>query len=917
MYIEQEHIDELVGMGILKPVEQQIEKDPKEEIYNLYNEYITSRNKKILIKLIELINNNASHQNIREFLDLKVDNETIFDIMVKLKIDFSHLAREYICSQEDLLVKIIKNGGYRILNYAKEEDFFRKIDGITIFEYIIKNNLFEDYWLMRFEGNQSIIDILKKYHKEEYLRNSSESLMFKKYNEEKLIIEYLLEQDFLTPHEVEIIKTHPEIIDYIEKYNRNYLLSYLSDEILYSKKDNKLILEYLLEKGITPTLNVIASDEIVDLLLKYNAYESLSEIGIRHAFKEVPGTNKQLFEFLLTRGIVSYKVISEIYRNTKYAPSIYEILKRNNNLNLISHFDEDRMLLKYGQQESLLESLLKDNQIINARGYKQKESLELLIAYNRYDELAKCSQELLLFVLPNGKKLYEELIYRGIEIQTENVIYQEIAKKIIDEKQVEQLGCLSTEVLLSYADLYETYLDKVLEIIKEENDVNLLYNLKLVNLTQNDRAKIYIIFAKHDFYKHINKLSVESLINEEDGTTLLDELLKEDKETTMKLLLTEDLKSNVNIAAILKLHGIKQKNIEYDILTRNIADEYTNQEIEELNKLPLLPEQEKLLQELFIVMNDGRSEPSRLNSLIASYRFLLSTNNQYAGEIYHLINIKRQNPDFRIEETKRTSHCNYSEQAIRLENLNIATLNHEVGHALHFMIDNLSIPDGFEELIAKHKKSIKTRAMVSLFSKKYGDIYRRISNYVDRIIMKEYDQSITEEDKVKIQEYLDSLKIKQKEQYEEKGYTKQLLDMIFDRTFTVSDYLKQTRRIQRNEMIDRILRTEYPHFIVIGDFFDGIYEGKFRDGKLTDVLGLTYLRSSYGHGINYYKDDLQSVFNEMIANYSEIMKSKNPKEGLEMLRFYLGDELVHMISNYYIQNIYHNYSYLQTQNQTL
>jgi hypothetical protein len=233
------------------------------------------------------------------------------------------------------------------------------------------------------------------------------------------------------------------------------------------------------------------------------------------------------------------------------------------------------------------------------------------------------------------------------------------------------------------------------------------------------------------------------------------------------------------------------------------------------------------------------------------------------------------------------------------------------------MIDNLSIPDGFEELIDKHKKSIKTRAMVSLFPKKYGDIYRRISNYVDRIIMKEYDQSITEEDKVKIQEYLDSLKIKQKEQYEEKGYTKQLLDMIFDRTFTVSDYLKQTRRIQRNEMIDRILRTEYPHFIVIGDFFDGIYEGKFRDGKLTDVFGLTYLRSSYGHGIKYYKDDLQSVFCEMIANYSEIMKSKNPKEGLEMLRFYLGDELVHMISNYYIQNIYHNYSYLQTQNQTL
>ena len=44
MDIEQEHIDELVGMGILKPVEQQIEKDPKEEIYNLYNSYEALKN---------------------------------------------------------------------------------------------------------------------------------------------------------------------------------------------------------------------------------------------------------------------------------------------------------------------------------------------------------------------------------------------------------------------------------------------------------------------------------------------------------------------------------------------------------------------------------------------------------------------------------------------------------------------------------------------------------------------------------------------------------------------------------------------------------------------------------------------------------------------------------------------------------
>lgn len=905
----QEYLDR-ISYDVLLPVS-------KDKIYELYEKYKITQEYNTLKQLINLINNHMNHPNIREFLDLKIENETIFDIMVKLKIDFSYLAMEYICSQEDLLVKVIKNGGYRILNSGSEEDFFRTIDGMSIFEYLISNDMFEDYWLIKFNQKHNIVEILKKYHKDEYLRNASETLLFEKYDEDKLVIEYLFEQDLFTPHDMDRIKNHPEIIDYIEKYNKRYLLSYLRDDILLSKKDDKLVLEHLLEKKIAPTLSIVTDDEIVNLLIKYKAYYPLSEITIKHAFVEVPDSNMQLFEFLLYRGIVSYNVISEIYRNTKYAPAIYEILKKHHSLNLLSNYDEDRMLLKYGQDKSLLESLLRDNQIIQIPEYQHKESLDLLLKYNRYDELSKCSKELLLQDLPSGKKLYEELIDRGIVIQTEEIESKEIANKIINEKLLDYISCFSQNLLLSNASLNETYLDKILDIIEEKKDYEKIYHLSLDEASITAGAKLYITFIRHGMYDWLKQLDVNALLKEENNISLLEELLNQDKKLTLNFVLTPDMKANVEIAIILKLHGIKQKNIKYDIVTRNMANEYTDKDLEELSNMPLIPEQERLLQELFVVMNDGKSEPSRLNALIATYRYLLSTNNQYSNEIYHLINLKKQNPDFRIEKTKETSHYCHGDLAIRLENLNTGTINHEVGHALHFMIDNASMPDGFKELIQKHKKSIRTHAMVTLFSKRYGDTKRKVSKYVDRVMMKEYDGSITEEDKIKIQEYLDSLKLKQREQYEQKGYAKQLLDMIFDRTFTVNDYLKQTRQIQRNEMIDRILRTEYPHFIVIGDFFDGIYEGKFRDGKLTDVLGLTHLRSSYGHGVEYYKDDMHAVFKEMIANYSQIMKSKNPKEGLEMLRFYLGDELVHIVSNHYIQNIYHNYSYINTQNQTL
>ena len=175
----------------------------------------------------------------------------------------------------------------------------------------------------------------------------------------------------------------------------------------------------------------------------------------------------------------------------------------------------------------------------------------------------------------------------------------------------------------------------------------------------------------------------------------------------------------------------------------------------------------------------------------------------------------------------------------------------------------------------------------------------------------------TQEERNKIQKYLDSLSTTQKQKYEEKNYSQEFLEKIFGNTITVEDYLKQTRKIQRNELIENIVRTEYNYLVVIGDMFDGIYDGKFKDKKMKDMFGLTYLRYGFGHGEKYYSGNTDLVFEEMIATYSEIMKSRNPEEGLKMMRYFLGDELIKMISDYYNQNLCYNYSYVEQEHKTL
>ena len=108
-------------------------------------------------------------------------------------------------------------------------------------------------------------------------------------------------------------------------------------------------------------------------------------------------------------------------------------------------------------------------------------------------------------------------------------------------------------------------------------------------------------------------------------------------------------------------------------------------------------------------------------------------------------------------------------------------------------------------------------------------------------------------------------------------------------------------------MKDVMIRCEYGYLIAVCDIVDAIFEGQYWDGKLM-LPGNKSIEPTSGHGIYYYMDETNQ-FDEIIANYSQILKSPNRKEGLELLENVLGIEFANKLKEYYEQNIVYSKTY--------
>jgi hypothetical protein len=284
-----------------------------------------------------------------------------------------------------------------------------------------------------------------------------------------------------------------------------------------------------------------------------------------------------------------------------------------------------------------------------------------------------------------------------------------------------------------------------------------------------------------------------------------------------------------------------------------------------------------------------------VDALITSYRYATSVNPIFIEELKVLIEIKKKNPDFHYKRIDGGAY--FDSESVCCDNATIGTLIHETGHAIHHYTTNDEVPQGFYELIEKIKNSPEWIHKVANYSKKFHEIRKQIHERATDIVKKVFAAHLTDEDEKEIDRLLTEEKEKIKSEYLKKGYSEEDLDVILTDTFTRKDFLAQKVTIETGEVEDFLMRHLYDAFIAIGDYIDGITFGKFRSKVLRDEDG-ELIPSTYGHGVRYYKSRYL-IYCEMVANYSEIIKSKHSKEILNLLRNIVGDELVDMLDDFY------------------
>ena len=61
------------------------------------------------------------------------------------------------------------------------------------------------------------------------------------------------------------------------------------------------------------------------------------------------------------------------------------------------------------------------------------------------------------------------------------------------------------------------------------------------------------------------------------------------------------------------------------------------------------------------------------------------------------------------------------------------------------------------------------------------------------------------------------------------------------------------------------------------------------------------IKGGCGHGINYYSSGEEIIFNEMLANYSSVVKLSDYNKVIRKMEQYLGKKLINMIAKTYYE----------------
>ena len=762
-----------------------------------------------------------------------------------------------------------ENGNMNVLNYLLEEYdlsindlLIKDKNGTTLLEQMLKenidiSNIDIDDDIMDLEKIIKIIDIITYKDNEvpEKIKNIFENTLFSTNNNE--FFKNLVMKDILLFEKmIGFIVEHTEIVDLLCKYHLEYHLRYLNPEIikkLITKDENgnypidKYVSNSMAIKNISSLINF---DENIDFMIHF------------------------------IKLLVDNKLYSFFY-----------------------DADENILLYKVYPPKTLLETLIENNVNI-------KEIIKILYDNKKLDLIGSNSENIWLSntrdvfkdTMVKDQTVLEYMIDNNYDIKISNIFEDDTLKILYQKNRFDLLVIADATILMTKINDNYTYLDYILDCI---NKGDFEYNIDNITapIKPDMKAEFYLDIARHDMIGYVkNSLNLNTLLKKYDNKTLLDYFLDKDPELTLNKILDKSDKMNYSVMIILKSRGIKDNdsilNINKDnaSFVKNTPDTYYG---------PLDNDSDYLIKELErLFISDGKSDKDLINLLITGYRNALFINYDITiREIEKLIKIKKNNFDkFYYVKDKDSSYFSPNNGCILMNGGCISTIIHETGHALHYYLTELKVPDNYDEIVKRVRENNELLTKTSKYFEHCNKIMKNIKNYflnfANEVLTAHYSK---QENIMDIQGILSKDISEYRDKFKSLKIPEEQLEQILQETFSVEEYIKREAIIVASELTDTTIRNNYASIGATNDIIDAIYRGKVCDGVLKSADGQKIV-SFGGHGIRYYSQNKHG-FDEMIAQFAVLVKFKGAEENLQVLRNIVGDEIYNMISNFYYTNI--------------
>lgn len=686
------------------------------------------------------------------------------------------------------------------------------------------------------------------------------------------------------------------------------------DFLEVDEETGKTLLELVFEKNVTVSSDILRriykDTRIIEECLKHKQSIMLYKNSNRmYLDSNVP--SEMLFVPLsdgntLIDHIIDYKMANLYIINRADDPRILDTCLKHERRDLIQYINEEVLFKKYKNYSTIFEYLISKNMVsvyMISLIKNHPEVVEICVAYNKPYLLKHAKEKILLHRCSTGMTAIEYLI-RGNNADKETFYNLNYANSNIILGSI--LRYRAYRYLIYYPEILfsksgdKLYIDLMLEKYNKSMDMYLA-DAKIASFTFEQKAIFYLKCAEYGLTTFLPNITINDLLEKKDGKTFIEVLLDVDKEITVKKLLDRGLYKNSNIATILSLYGIHIHGVDVPVDQRDKGlkkkNKYLNVTVSKEIEYKL-----ELLRSLF--EKDKKTSPEEIDLLIASYKRLATFRYKYINEeLSILIKHKIDNPGFTIIKTKATPYFSSANKEIGINDSSITAFNHELGHAFHAIKTYFGVPEGLYDKVVRINTDEACLNRVYQFANYFEKIEKKALAEAEKRYEMEYGSYFNTNKRAKIRKILEEDRADKIERFSKYGISEKTIKTAVENLYdcTEEDYEKRFKAIKIEELKKDILYENYSALAAMSDMLDAIFEGRLTGGVLKDKNGKK-IKLTFGHGISYY-NDYHSIFNELIADYSEIIKEKDGEEVLDYLRNIVGSDFVDMIAKYYEENI--------------